>query len=32
MEICRNIQPYYGYGILTVNIFDFLLDPEVIGK
>ena len=27
------IMPYYDdYGILTVSIYDFLLDPEVIGK
>ncbi len=27
------IKPYYDdYGILTVSIYDFLLDPEVIGK
>ena len=27
------IQPYYDdYGILTVNIYDFLLDPQVIEK
>ena len=27
------IRPYYDdYGILTVSIYDFLLDPEVIGK
>ena len=27
------VQPYYDeYGILTVNIYDFLLDPECIGK
>ena len=32
MEISRNIQPYYDYGILTVSIYDFLLDPENIGK
>ena len=27
------IMPYYDdYGILTVSIYDFLLDPEIIGK
>lgn len=27
------VQPYYDdYGILTVNIYDFLLDPEIIHK
>ena len=27
------VQPYYDeYGILTVNIYDFLLDQECIGK
>lgn len=27
------IRPYYDdYGILTVSTYDFLLDPEVIGK
>ena len=27
------IRPYYDdYGILTVSIYDFLLDPEIIGK
>ena len=25
------VQPYYDdYGILTVNIYDFLLDPQII--
>lgn len=27
------VQPYYDeYGILTVNIYDFLLDPQIIHK
>ena len=27
------VQPYYDeYGILTVNIYDFLLDPEILKK
>jgi|GEM_PF-2609005 len=27
------IQPYYDeYGILTVNIYDFLLDPQILEK
>ena len=27
------VQPYYDdYGILTVNIYDFLLDPEIIHR
>ncbi len=27
------VQPYYDdYGILTVNIYDFLLEPQVLGK
>ena len=27
------VQPYYDeYGILTVNIYDFLLDPQILGK
>lgn len=27
------VQPYYDeYGILTVNIYDFLLDPKCIEK
>ena len=27
------IQPYYDdYGILTVSIYDFLLDPQILGK
>lgn len=27
------VQPYYDeYGILTVNIYDFLLDPEILEK
>ena len=32
MEISRNIQPYYDYGILTVSIYVFLLDPEIMEK
>ena len=32
--ITKNIvQPYYdNYGILTVNIYDFLLDPQILEK
>ena len=27
------VQPYYDdYGILTVNIYDFLLDPQILEK
>ena len=27
------VQPYYdNYGILTVNIYDFLLDPQILEK
>lgn len=27
------VQPYYDdYGILTVNIYDFLLDPKILEK
>ena len=26
------VQPYYEYGILTVNIYDFLLDPSCLDK
>ena len=27
------VQPYYDdYGILTMNIYDFLLDPELLEK
>ena len=27
------VQPYYDdYGILTVNIYDFLLDPQIFEK
>ena len=27
------VQPYYDeYGILTVNIYDFLLDLQILGK
>lgn len=27
------VQPHYDeYGILTVNIYDFLLDPQILEK